>query len=716
MTVAFASRLRREEPALAVSLGLLGASRLGAAAGYGEVIRLNSFLAARIRELPGAVLRRHDRIAVGAGPGGEFVLLVAPAATGRAGIVPYAASIVERLQQCFEALLEEAGKVLALPVPLSPSVGWAIAYPEPGGERVHPLERAVDAAVRAGRSARPDANHRREAVGHVIATGDLRILLQPIVSLRSGSVMGYEALTRGPRGSELESPAMLFEAAEESGMLDPLDRVCCRLALAAQARFASPEQRVFINLSAKTIAGTARPGAGLPSRGLASLGIAPGRAVVEVTERQTVEDLRELREVLRSFQEEGGAIAVDDVGAGYSNLRAIAELRPRYLKIDRSLVQSLDREPAKRALLETFADFAHRVGASLIAEGIETPEELYTLCEIGVDYGQGFFLGRPSPDAAEADPPAVDLIRRARTLQVQLEAGADLHVGALAVPVPAVSEEMVSAEVEQLFEHSPEVSAVVVTAPDGRPVGLLTREKLYQKVGTQFGRSLFSRHSVRLVMDHLPLIMEASTPAIEVAQATAARDETRLYDQVIVTRQGLLAGVVPLSRLLETMSRLSVERAREANPLTGLPGNLALHAALEARLRRGEPFAVIYADLDNFKAVNDQNGFAAGDRVIRHVAGILRDALADAAATGDLLGHIGGDDFLVITRPEQAQRLCSEIGRRFDATPCPVPGCSLTLAVVAVSPAQVGSIEDLSRLAADAKARAKRHRRRSVRV
>jgi diguanylate cyclase (GGDEF)-like protein len=119
-----------------------------------------------------------------------------------------------------------------------------------------------------------------------------------------------------------------------------------------------------------------------------------------------------------------------------------------------------------------------------------------------------------------------------------------------------------------------------------------------------------------------------------------------------------------LSRVRNTLRR--IDRNRGANPLTGLPGNLEIQAEINSLLEKELDFAAIYADLDNFKAFNDVYGFAKGDLAIKMTADIITDEIRDYGGEEDFIGHIGGDDFLIITEPRNAKQICSGIIEQFD--------------------------------------------------
>jgi len=132
-------------------------------------------------------------------------------------------------------------------------------------------------------------------------------------------------------------------------------------------------------------------------------GLSPDRVVLEITEKEAIANYDVFAEALGELTRFGFSIAVDDVGAGYSGLEKIAHLNPRYLKFDRELVRSIDSSYIRREMTRALKAFADRIGSTIIAEGIESDGELQTLLELGIEFGQGFLLGRP---AAAFLPPA----------------------------------------------------------------------------------------------------------------------------------------------------------------------------------------------------------------------------------------------------------------------------------------------------------------------
>ncbi|POB11784.1 hypothetical protein CO251_02985 [Sulfobacillus sp. hq2] len=225
----------------------------------------------------------------------------------------------------------------------------------------------------------------------------IKVVFQPIVSLRTGAVLAFEGLSRPQSdGGEPIEVSALIASAEQHGHLLVFDEVAFGAVLQAATRVGfGPDHLLFINILPNSLEHPLPFLRHLQQHPV----IEPRQIVLEISERETVTGGdRKLQEYLEPFREMGVRIALDDLGSGYSGLNRLVDLQPDFAKIDLSLVRDVDRNSIKFALLESTARFASRTAAtSLIAEGIETFAELYTLKEIGVEYGQGYLLGRPHP-------------------------------------------------------------------------------------------------------------------------------------------------------------------------------------------------------------------------------------------------------------------------------------------------------------------------------
>lgn len=228
----------------------------------------------------------------------------------------------------------------------------------------------------------------------ILITKDIVAVFQPIISLLDGVIFGYEALSRGPRGTLLEKPDALFPAAEQFNKVWELEFLCRSKAF-ARANALPKDKMLFINVDPKII-NDPRFQKGVTLDMLAHYKIDASNIIFEITEKNSIEDYKSFRKVLDNYTSQGYKIAIDDMGSGYSGLKLLAETRPQFIKIDMDLVRNIDKDPLKQALLKAFNEFSVVANMKMIAEGIETIDELHTLINIGIPYGQGYLLQKPA--------------------------------------------------------------------------------------------------------------------------------------------------------------------------------------------------------------------------------------------------------------------------------------------------------------------------------
>jgi EAL domain-containing protein (putative c-di-GMP-specific phosphodiesterase class I) len=210
--------------------------------------------------------------------------------------------------------------------------------------------------------------------------------LQPVIELGTGAVWGLEALARFP-GHPQPGPAEWFRAAMIAGWGPALETVALCGALDVLDDLPS-HLSLSVNLSPTALL--------RPDVTELLLDAAPGRLLVEITEHEHVADYGALLASLESLRSAGIRIGIDDFGAGHSSLRHVLQLAPDVVKLDISITAKVDQDASRQALVEAMLAFCGRVGAVVIAEGIEEPGELATLLDLGVHFGQGWFLARPA--------------------------------------------------------------------------------------------------------------------------------------------------------------------------------------------------------------------------------------------------------------------------------------------------------------------------------
>jgi len=256
--------------------------------------------------------------------------------------------------------------------------------------------RLIADAVAATRNARERKAHRdRSTLQDVILGDGLTSVYQPIVDLGTGDIFAYEALTRGPRSTPLESPATLFAIADEVDLTVELDRACFRGAL-RNAKALEPVHRLFVNLLPMSFYDSAFIEIEVGNL-LTAAGLTPANIVFEITERLAIENFASFKRALAAYTAMGFGVAIDDVGTRHSNLETVMSLRPHFIKISDVLVRGIARSTVKREMLRSLRHIAETIDAVMVAEGIEHLEDVIALRDLGLRYGQGYYMARPAP-------------------------------------------------------------------------------------------------------------------------------------------------------------------------------------------------------------------------------------------------------------------------------------------------------------------------------
>ena len=236
-----------------------------------------------------------------------------------------------------------------------------------------------------------------------------------------------------------------------------------------------------------------------------------------------------------------------------------------------------------------------------------------------------------------------------------------MNIGEIAEMVPVVEPEAKCGTINNLFKQNPKLEGIAVVGEDGS-LAILMRTRFYQLLATQYGFNLYMGRPVSLVMNNQPLIVERNEPITDISIRAMNRAEEELYDGVLVVEEGHLYGFVSIRRLLLEVANVRAEMAIFLNPLTGLPGNRIIDDRLQQAACQ-EQFSVLYIDLDSFKSYNDSYGFKRGDLLIQATATLLRDQFA---AQGSFLGHIGGDDYIVILHHYNYEFACNKVIEGFE--------------------------------------------------
>lgn len=484
-------------------------------------------------------------------------------------------------------------------------------------------------------------------------------LLQPIIDCDSQIVIGYEALSRGPSDSTLHSAQMLFETAERCDRGLELEHACLRAAIASWHRNGLTQQ-LFMNISPDSLLPGLRDDHSLEAI-VADISIPPELVVIELSERYPATDLIGLKQSLKWLKKQGFRIAIDDLGSGYSGLMLWAELQPDFVKIDRHFIRDIQEDLVKREFVRSISQLCDSLDCKVIAEGVETRAEFTLVRELGIRNLQGFFIGRPKAVPVTS----LDLLTTSRQLSSDHNMGTAAAMGYAVDPISPG--EKLGVALERMQQKPGLFSLPVVE--NGRPLGLLHKWRVLELFSATYGRALFEKRPVREKMSQDALVVEHDCSLAEVSRLLTNTDDHYLKQHFIITRDGLYEGLGMTRTLLKRITENRIEKARYANPLTQLPGNVPIQQELEKRLASTAPFILIYFDINHFKPLNDTLGYARGDLVIVKLGELLQEQFGRSA--NNMVGHIGGDDFIVIAEFGDLLNDCMGVQVRFLAETLP---------------------------------------------
>jgi len=490
-------------------------------------------------------------------------------------------------------------------------------------------------------------------------------LFQPIIDMRNGCIHGYEGLIRGPSDGPLHAPLTLFRLARAHGMTVKVEHLCRRVVLEQFAALRLPG-KLFLNVSPECLLQPqARRGETLEY--IRRLGLDPQRVIIELTESQPTYDYDLLREAVEHYRSMGFRIAIDDLGEGFSSLRLWSELRPEYVKIDMHFVQGINQDPVKRQFVHSIQEIAQKSATVVIAEGIETQAELLLIRELGIDYGQGYHIARPHANPAttlsaevartlsrDAAPPCWERPSAGRRGPTALK---------LLRTVPTATPDMKNGDIYQLFLGDPKLQIVPVLE-NGTPIGIINRYTMIDRLARPYQRELYEKKSCTSFMDPNPLLTDKSTSLQDLSHIIVEADPHHLLNGFVITDHGRYLGMGTGHDLMREITQMQINAARYANPLTQLPGNVPINEHIDRLLQDGVQFHACYCDLDHFKPFNDVYGYRRGDEVIQLSGNILA---AHCDPNLDFVGHIGGDDFIVLFQSTDWERRCRAILEAFAA-------------------------------------------------
>ncbi|MHB8057401.1 MAG: EAL domain-containing protein [Desulfuromonadaceae bacterium] len=524
--------------------------------------------------------------------------------------------------------------------------------------------------------------------------GEFFLCYQPKMDINGKEIIGMEALVRWQRpGQGVIPPDRFIPVAEENGMIVRLGtfvlQEACRQNKAWQDA-GLPKLRVAVNLSARQL----RDKAFVPQvmQILAETGLEAQYLELELTESALMGDGSDTVCKLLSLKELGISISVDDFGTGYSSLSYLKNLPIDTIKIDRSFVRDIVQSPDDAAIVSAIVAIAHSLKLNVIAEGVETREQLEFLQQRKCQQAQGYYFARPldslqfeafiaqgvligdmsvsTPDVSSATV-SLDVLS---CMEAPFQAGAvgnrDVavvtaeYIGDISIPVlPAHPADNLAAVLKR-FQSDPAL-LVLPVVDDCCTVGIINRATFLEEhvIGMNgFAFHINHARKMRDLMAPVTLGFEADVSIRDAARIIQAQKVDIRVDNICVTRGGAYHGIVDVNRFISAITDINLTLAKGANPLTGLPGNESIQREINERLQAGEGFDIAYVDIDNFKPYNDYYGFQRGDVVIKAIGEIISGVTRSSdAGFSCFCGHIGGDDFIIITGAHHSEYISAQV-------------------------------------------------------
>jgi diguanylate cyclase (GGDEF)-like protein len=484
---------------------------------------------------------------------------------------------------------------------------------------------------------------------------ECRIALQPIVDIHSGQLLACESLVRGVNSIGFGRIEDLFCHAHEINALPRLEELLIRKSLDAFAEIRrSTWALLFLNIDSR-FAVDHETLVRILLNATAAHGLSPADICIELSEKHQDLGSSAFETSVAALRREGYLVAIDDFGIGNSGLLMLHKSSPTFVKIDRFFIQSIQEDPRKKAMVSSTVNMCHALGIRVIAEGVETVNELHQCRDIRCDLAQGYLIQRPVTSIGDISTTyAVVSNNPDRRKRASDNLGLHSHI---IRPATIDCRASLDAAFETLEKH-PEQNIIPVLGPTGVPNGVIRERDLKPFVYSRYGRDLLANRGLNFRLSDFirPLpVADIETQLSPLLDVVCSEE----VDGIIITDGMKYEGYLPSSAVAKLANELRIEAAADRNPLTRLPANSAVKSFIDASLRRTDCCRVMcYVDLDDFKPFNDKYGFRAGDRALL----LLADHLKSMQVGADIfVGHIGGDDFFVGSLGRNAACLASQL-------------------------------------------------------
>lgn len=462
---------------------------------------------------------------------------------------------------------------------------------------------------------------------------------QEIVDVNTGVLYGVEALLRNYKEAGFDSISSVFERAYSENYLYTLD---LKLREKAIKKFKTirfyEDIKLFYNLDNRVLE---MPNFtfGNTEEILSEYNVKKTSLCFEISEKHKFNNAAGINNVLTTYKNQGYNIAIDDFGSGFSNLQKLYHIEVDVLKIDRFFINEVEKKMKKRLFLNSIINLVHSLGGIVVAEGVETEEEMDICQKLGCDLVQGYYIHRPTRDVDKINFEHKSLRRNQEIKEYISEDRKIVEANLIHMSPVNIAENMTNILAKLKEEGNADIIPIV--DKQNRPLGLISEEGIKSYLLSPYGKEVLMRKNIKELMQKA-FVADISVTVDKLIEIFSIDSEVEV---VIITKNGEYKGYINKSATIKIISEKKIVEARSQNPLTKLAGNILICDYIEKTLDDLEySYAYAYFDFNDFKSFNDKYGFKRGDMAIITFSEILKE---NSTKFNNFIGHIGGDDFFL---------------------------------------------------------------------
>jgi len=478
----------------------------------------------------------------------------------------------------------------------------------------------------------------------------LDIAFQPILNIHTGELFAVEALLRGQQDLGFKSIFDVFDQAFKDGVLYEFDIALREKSFTKFTQIDGFENiKLFYNLDNRLFEIDGKDNEESTKKILQRLNISKDNIFFEISERHEISSQSNMNKVLQHYKNEDYSIAIDDFGVGYSGYKLLYDSTPDIIKVDRFFLKDIAKNIKKKFLVRSITHLAIQLGIKVIAEGVETKDELLTCKEIGCHLIQGFLVQKPTKNTDKilnVYEHIVDILQKDRRKQES-----NKKMESYIAKVDAININTKMSLVIEYFKKNKDLPIVSIVNNSNEPVGILHESTIKEFLYSPYGISLLANDDTKKTkLKHLMDFCGSADINSNISTIIELFSNNPESSGIIITKRLKYYGFLTARSIINIMNEESLLMARDQNPLTKLPGNNQIEKYISECTKTQYNYVLCYLDLDNFKAYNDVYGFRNGDRVIQLFADTMRKFLPQYI----FKAHIGGDDFFLGLKLEKS--------------------------------------------------------------